>query len=118
MIHESENHHRHHNFIPPHGTTARLLINGKDVGSLIVHGYDSTWSHGKFSPDALFFGQWSLLMHEDEHAPLHRETSAALAEAERQMDALHIEIHYPEHNIRQHVGSLNIDGDTAEWKQV
>jgi hypothetical protein len=112
------------NFIPPHGTIARLHIDRVDVGSVVVEGFDSPWSFGRFTPSsgfahfANFFGQWSLLMHEDEQFPLHKATSAALAEAERQMDALHIEIHYPEHNIQQSVRELNIDGNTAEWRQV
>lgn len=124
MIHQSNNHHSHANFVPPHGTVGRLLINRKDVGAVVVHGCDSTWAHGKFTPEvgfsefAILFGQWSLLMHEDEHAPLHKAASEALADAERLMDALHIEIHYPEQDIRQHVRELNIDGENAEWKQV
>ena len=110
------------NFIPTAGTVARLHIDDIDVGSIIVSGCDSTWTHGTFSPGAAFsrfapiFGQWSLLMHDDEDRPLHPTASTALADAERQMDALHVKLHFPDLDVWQIVRQLNIDGKTAEWK--
>ncbi|QOV87668.1 hypothetical protein [Humisphaera borealis] len=111
-------------FIPPAGTQACLIINGTDVGRIVVKGWESSWAFGTFTPLAAFseyaplFGVWSLLMHDDEHAPLHETASAALAEAERKMDALHAEVHFPDRDLRVPVGQLNIDGELIEWKML
>jgi len=91
---------------------------------VVVTGWDSSWSYGRFEPAeafsqfAPFFGAWSLLMHDDEHKPLHRSVADALAEAERSLDSLHVEVHFDESNLRQAVAQLNIDGELVEWKQV
>ena len=111
-------------YVPPIGACARLLINGNDVGQIVVQGWDSSWAFGRFSPHDSFsqyapvFGLWSLLMHDDEESPLHETASAALADAERQMDALHAEVLFAEHDLRIPVGQLNIDGELVEWKML
>jgi hypothetical protein len=119
-----QDHHTPSVYVPPSGTRGRLIIDGIDVGKILVQGSKSSWSFGHFSPADCFsryaplFGLWSLLMHEDEHAPLHQTTSAELAEAERQMDALHVEVRFDDENVRVPVGQLNIDGELVEWKIV
>lgn len=111
-------------FIPSPGSHARLIINGSEVGDVVVRGWDSSWAFGTFTPSdgfskyAQVFGVWSLLMHNDEDAPLHETASAALAEAERQMDALHAEIHFVDRNFKMPIGQLNIDGELIEWKTL
>ena len=110
------------NFVPVAGTVARLHIDGREVGSIIVGGINSTWTYGQFTPGDCFaefatlFGRWSLLMHEDEDRPLHPTASTALADAERQMDSLHVKLHFPDAGVWQLVRQLNIDGQTIEWK--
>ena len=98
------------------------MINGTDVGSLVVQRIDSSWVFGRFTPAPSFstyaplFGIWSLLMHDDEDAPLHETASRELNEAERKMDALHIEARFVDQGATITVGQLNIDGDLVEWK--
>lgn len=111
-------------FVPIPGSIARLQIDGQDVGSIVVKGCVSTWTHGTFTPGdsfskyATLFGRWSLLMHDDEDRPLHPSASTALADAEREIDALHVKLYYPQANVWQSVRQLNIDGETAEWKVI
>ncbi|HEX8911879.1 MAG TPA: hypothetical protein VF796_05935 [Humisphaera sp.] len=111
-------------FIPPTGAAAHLHIDGKLVGTIEVTGWDSTWTHGRFTPTdgfapyATVFGRWSLLMHEDEHAPLHGAAQAALADTERQIDMLHVRVYFPKEDQWHEVRQLNIDGGTVEWKEV
>lgn len=121
MIHENRQH-SPQTFLPPIDAVARLVINGTDVGSIHVQRTDSSWVFGRFTPAPSFstyapiFGVWSLLMHDDEDAPLHETASKALNAAERQMDALHIEARFINHGVTIKIGQLNIDGDLVEWK--
>lgn len=108
---------------PPEGTSGRLHMDGRDVGEIVVARWDTSWTYGRFTPNEAFepfanlFGRWSLLMHEDEAEPLHQATSAALADAERQMDALHVRVHFPTHGGWRDVRQINIDGAIVEWKE-
>ena len=133
MIHEHGRHrqgpnpragsHGHGPFVPMKGTRARLLLDGREVGGIVVAGGDSHNWYGTFTPGEPFaefaplFGRWSLLMHEDEGAPLHRAAAAALADAERQMDALHVEVHYVDADVRHPVREVSIDGGVVEWRE-
>jgi hypothetical protein len=108
---------------PPVGSTGRLHLDGRDVGEIVVERWDASWTYGRFTPNDAFasfatlFGRWSLLMHEDEGEPLHQAASAALAEAERQMDALHARVHFPGTGAWRVARQINIDGGTVEWKE-
>lgn len=109
-------------FVPPRGAQAELHIDGRHVGQIEVVGWHSTYTHGRFTPGEAFapyaalFGRWSLLMHEDETRPLHATASSALAEAERDIDTLHVRIYFPKQDRWVDVRQVNIDGDLVEWK--
>lgn len=124
MIHDRKEDHpakRPAAFVPPPGTTARLHLNGRDVGGIVVEGWRDGGTVGRFAPGEAFspfanlFGRWSLLMHEDEDRPLHAVAQSALADAERQMDALHVRVHYPDPDVWVDVRQVNIDGTMVEW---
>ena len=121
--HASQAPHARVPFVAAKGSRARLLLDGREVGNIVVGGGNTGSMYGTFTPCELFadfaplFGRWSLLMHEDEDAPLHRSTAAALADAERQLDALHVEVHYLDPDVRQPVQEVSIDGGVVEWRE-
>ena len=108
---------------PAKGTVGTLFLNGREVGEVVVQGWDSSWTHARFTPGpgfsdfAAIYGRWSLFMHEDEHAPLHESASAALADSEREMDSIHAKVFFEAEHLWHEIRQLNIDGELAEWKE-
>jgi hypothetical protein len=101
-----------------------LFLNGQDVGTVKVRGWNSSWGIGDFTPNENFsqfapiFGNWSLLMHADaDQQKLTDAASEELRQAEYQIDSLHARLFFSDtrewHDLRQ----LNIDGSLIEWKQ-
>lgn len=103
--------------------TARLCINGKDVGRVTVQSSADSWGFGQFEPAAGFtefatlFGNWSLLMHADDGEDrLSSAASDELRRAEFAIDALQAQLHFDRTGDALDVGQLNIDGKLVEWK--
>jgi hypothetical protein len=102
--------------------TARLVINGKDVGQVLIKSLADSWGFGDFSPAAAFaefapvFGKWSLLMHADDgEKRLSEEASDELRAAEFAIDQLRAKLQL-ENCQWMDVAQLNIDGPLIEWK--
>jgi hypothetical protein len=103
--------------------TARLFINGKDVGTVEVKSLADSWGFGDFSPNAAFeefaviFGNWSLLMHaDDEEKKLSEAASEELRQAEYAIDSLRAKLLITATNEWLDVSQINIDGPLVEWK--
>ncbi|HEY7090117.1 MAG TPA: hypothetical protein VH518_18615 [Tepidisphaeraceae bacterium] len=104
-------------------TTARLYLNGKEVGGVALKSLADSWGFGEFTPNAAFgefatlFGKWSLLMHaDDDEKKLSEEASDELRRAEFEIDALRAKLLVNETNEWVDVSQLNIDGPLIEWK--
>jgi hypothetical protein len=104
------------------GAKAKLLINGKQVGTVTVQGRGKAWSHGRFEPEpdsfaefAPIFGRWSILMHADEQSVLSEAASEELRATENELDRLHAELYFPDLQESHHCTQLNIDGELIEW---
>jgi len=101
---------------------ARLFINGKDVGEVLIKSLADSWGFGEFTPNASFaefaptFGKWSLLMHADDgEKRLSEVASDELRAAEFAIDQLRAKLQL--HNGQWvEVVQLNIDGPLIEWK--
>ena len=107
------------------GTTARLYLNDKDVGAIVVNQCDHSWTFGEFTPTPAFgefaplFGQWSLLMHADGDAePLSPAAADELREAENALTRLHAKIFVPATKEWRTPAEVNIDGSLIEWKEA
>jgi hypothetical protein len=103
--------------------TARLFINGKDVGLVRLKSLADSWGFGEFAPDAAFsefaatFGNWSLLMHADDgEKRLSQAASSELRAAELAIDALRAKLRVEGSGEWVDVSQLNIDGPLIEWK--
>src|SRR5262245_18899540 len=103
--------------------TARLFINRKDVGSVVVKSLADSWGFGEFQPNAAFaefapiFGNWSILMHADDgEKKLSEAASDELRAAELAIDALRAKMHLERENEWVDLSQLNIDGPLIEWK--
>jgi hypothetical protein len=104
--------------------TARLFIDGEDVGVVEVHGWDGSWGFGEFRPAAAFdafalrFGRWSLLMHTDPGKDRLSEAALdELREAEQEIDTLRARLLLSDSNEWRGIRQLNIDGEMIEWKE-
>ncbi|CAN5459713.1 hypothetical protein BH10PLA1_BH10PLA1_05900 [soil metagenome] len=101
---------------------AELFIDDVRVGEVELRGMDTSWSFGQFKPFACFskfapyFGQWSMLMHEDEKQALHEAASEELRRVEYAIDRLKIRMFFPEDDKWVRVTQVNIDGPMIEWK--
>jgi hypothetical protein len=105
--------------------TARLLLNDKDVGRVVVQSFADSWGFGQFEPSAAFtefatiFGNWSLLMHaDDDESKLTSAASEELRRAEYQIDSLRAELLIDSTGEDVEINQLNIDGPLIEWKVV
>ena len=105
--------------------TARLLLNGKDVGRVVLQSFADSWGFGQFEPGAAFsefatiFGNWSLLMHaDDDESKLTSAASEELRHAEYQIDSLSANLRLDGTDEEVEVNQLNIDGPLIEWKVV
>lgn len=108
------------NRLPKH---VDLCIEGKLVGHVEFNRFADSWLFGNFQPTCDFsqfaplFGEWSLLIHADEHESRVSEAALdELAKIEREIDALHAELLLPESGDRVGVDQLNIDGEMVELK--
>jgi hypothetical protein len=104
-------------------STARLFINGKDVGAVTVKSLADSWGFGDFQPNAAFaefaalFGSWSILMHaDDEDAKLSAAASEELRAVEFAIDSLHAKLRIDPNQEWVDLSQLNIDGPLIEWK--
>jgi hypothetical protein len=105
-------------------TQGQLYLNDKDVGSVHIRGWRSSWGFGDFHPNegfaefATIFGNWSLLMHaDDDQTQLSPEASEELRRAEYAMDALRAKLFMPETKEWRAIQQVNIDGHLIEWKE-
>lgn len=103
--------------------TARLFINGKDVGVVTLKSLADSWGFGDFAPNAAFaefaplFGNWSLLMHaDDDESKLSPAASDELRAAEFAIDSLRAKLHVSDKQEWIDISQLNIDGPLIEWK--
>lgn len=103
--------------------TARLYINGKRVGRVIVKSIADSWGFGDFEPESGFsefapiFAKWSLLMHADDDAStLSSAASHELRMTEYALDALKPKLLMITTNRWIDISQLNIDGQLIEWK--
>lgn len=108
-------------------TTARLYLNGEDVGTVHVRGWEHAWGFGDFEPGEGFtryaplYGRWSLLMHADDgDEKMNAATLEELRQTEREIDRVRARLFIAGardggewRTIRQ----LNIDGSLIEWKE-
>ena len=108
---------------PPGVDIARLLINGKDVGRVVVRSSADSWGFGEFEPSAAFgefaalFGKWSLLIHADaDEERLSPAASEELRRAELALDALRSRLIFDALGEMLELTQLNIDGPLVEWK--
>ena len=103
---------------------AELFLNSDLVGIVELRGVDTSWSFGEFKPKecfskyAPFFGQWSMLMHEDPDRTLHEATSDELRLAEQAIDRLDARLHLLESDTWEKITQVNIDGSMIEWKTL
>lgn len=104
--------------------SARLYLNGQDVGAVSVRGANTSWRFGDFAPNARFtdfaplFATWSLMMHVDgETSRLSRDASQELRRAEYAIDALEAQLYFPDKNEWRRLAQINIDGPLVEWKE-
>ena len=103
--------------------TARLFIEGKEVGEVTIKSRADSWGFGDFLPTAGFvefaalFGNWSLLMHADdgEHR-LSRAAAEELQRAERELDVLRAKLFIEQRDEWLDLSQVNIDGPLIEWK--
>ena len=105
--------------------TASLLINDKEVGTVVLRHNADSWGMGDFVPNDAFsefaplFGTWSLIMHEDDGG---RRLDAAMLDelhrAEAALDALRVKLRRSEHGELIDVEQVVIDGPLIEWKVV
>ena len=107
------------------GSTARLHLNGKDVGQVNINGADNSWNYGDFTPDDAFgefapvFGQWSLLIHADGDAnPLSRDASDELRQTEYLIDSMRAKLVMTDSGETSRISQVNIDGSLIEWKDA
>jgi hypothetical protein len=103
---------------------ARLYINEKEVGDVVIRGWRGSWGFGEFKPADAFshfapiFGSWSLLMHADEDGEkLTPDAAEELRLAEYAIDALRAQLFLPERNEWRSIRQVNIDGKLIEWKE-
>ena len=103
--------------------TARLMINGKDVGRVAVRTFADSWGFGDFAPSAAFaefaplFGKWSLLLHaEHDEDRLTSAASEELRRAELALDALRSQLVFDEQDEVLDLTQINIDGPLIEWR--
>lgn len=103
--------------------TARLFINGKDVGQVVLKSLADSWGFGEFSPGEAFaefapvFGKWSLLMHADDgEEKLSEAASEELRAAEYAIDSLHAKLRIDAGEEWIDLSQLTIDGPLIEWK--
>ena len=100
-----------------------LYLDGELVGEVFVRGWQSSWGFGEFHPNERFsafapvFGQWAMLMHEDERERLSVAASDELSVAEQAMDGIRSQLFLRELNEWRDVRQLNIDGELIEWKE-
>ena len=108
------------------GDKATLYLNHHPVGAVTVRGSNTSWHFGTFAPNdafspyALPFGRWSLLMHAqdtDPAAPMDPYALEELRHIEFVIDHLHAQLHLPEKNEWHPIAQLNIDGPLIEWKR-
>jgi hypothetical protein len=104
--------------------TGRLILNRRDVGSVLVRGNDGSWTFGEFTPGpefsrfAAIFGRWSLLMHAESAAErLSEAASEELRLTEYEIDAIRAFLRLEEPDEHRHLRQLNIDGTLIEWKE-
>ncbi len=109
--------------MPATAATARLFINGKDVGQVLVKSVADSWGFGEFSPGEAFaefaalFGNWSLLMHaDDDEKRLSDAASQELRAVEAALDALHYKLYLQVERQWVDLSQVNIDGPLIEWK--
>ncbi len=105
------------------GLQARLILNGKNVGTVRIRGSSSSWGYGEFIANDNFadfaplFGQWSLLMHaDDDETKISQAASDELRQTECALDALKAHLEIPQHKQTLRIGQINIDGPLIEWK--
>lgn len=110
--------------MPSAATTARLFLNDKDVGDVVIRGWEGSWGFGEFAPREGFsdfapiFGSWSLLMHADEDAAkLSPDAAEELRQAEYAIDSLRAKLFLPTRNEWRAIRQVNIDGKLIEWKE-
>jgi hypothetical protein len=108
--------------------TARLFLNGHDVGAVEVKGWDHAWGFGEFSPADAFgsyaprFGAWSLLMHADDgddasDGRLSEAAAEELRRVEYDIDRIHAKLFLVGPKEWRRISQLNIDGPLIEWKE-
>jgi hypothetical protein len=110
-------------------TTARLFLDGHDVGAVRVRGWDAAWGFGEFLPGEGFssyaprFGAWSLLMHADDDGDdtsdgrLSEAAAEELRRVEYDIDRIHAKLFLVGPKEWRKVSQLNIDGPLIEWKE-
>ena len=103
--------------------TAELYLDDRHVGTVQVHGRESSWGWGDFKPNGEFaqfaplFGEWSLLIHADDQSHLSPAASEELRKSEFAIDKVKARLHFPATNEWQSISQLNIDGPLIEWKE-
>src|SRR5437773_1192305 len=100
-----------------------LCLEGKTVGYVEFNRYADSWCFGRFAPTrefsefAALFGEWSLLIHADQHEDqVSRAALDELAKIERKIDSPHAELVLPNSGDRITVDQVNIDGNLVELK--
>jgi hypothetical protein len=103
--------------------TAKLFINSKEIGTVVLKSLADSWGFGDFTPNDAFaevapiFGNWSLLMHADDgERKLSEAASEELRAAEYAIDSLRCKLHLQAEDEWVDLGQVNIDGPLIEWK--
>lgn len=103
---------------------AELYLDRVHVGSVRVHDWHGAWGFGQFTPNDAFapyapmYERWAQLMREVQTTPrLTNEMSSKLRDAEYALYGVDSELHVPAMNRWHHLGLLNIDGTSIEWKE-
>ena len=107
----------------PAAPSARLYLNGKEVGAVRLKSLADSWGFGEFEPGEAFsefatiFGNWSLLMHADDgERKLSEAASEELRAAEYAIDSLRAKLRVEADGEWVDLSQLNIDGPLIEWK--
>jgi len=102
---------------------AVLLLDGREIGLVVVYEESPAWAFGKFMPMdeydrfSLMFGRWSLFLHEDDtDGHLSSLVRGELREIEREIDQHRAELRWLDTGERKPIRQVNIDGALIEWR--
>ena len=102
---------------------AVLLLDGREVGLVVVYDESPAWAFGRFmpmdgfDPFSLMFGRWSLFLHEDDmDGHVSSLVRRELREIEQEIDQHRAELRWLDTGEQRLIRQVNIDGALIEWR--